>query len=121
MSNIRLHSKYGLNPTMPLCILCGEEKGEIALLGASYKEEAPKKMVLDVVPCDKCKEKYLSQGVLLIEAIKEYNAKNQEMNVPTGRLVVLRFVAFKKLFNAKVPKQKIVFVEKGLLDKLEIK
>lgn len=33
MSSIKLSSKHGVNPTIPVCFFCGEEKNEIALLG----------------------------------------------------------------------------------------
>lgn len=61
---IKLSEKYGVNPTIPVCFWCGESKNEIALLGrlgdARKGEdiEAPKNMVLDYEPCDKCKEKF---------------------------------------------------------------
>lgn len=44
MSSVRLHPKYGVNPTIPTCFWCGKDKNEIALLGAAYKEEAPMHM-----------------------------------------------------------------------------
>ena len=46
MSNqIRLHKQFGLNPTLSTCFYCGQETGEIALLGASYDGEAPMNLV----------------------------------------------------------------------------
>jgi hypothetical protein len=57
MSRIILHPKYGVNPTIPICIYCGKEKNEVALLGAAYKEEAPMYMIIDHEPCDSCKKK----------------------------------------------------------------
>ena len=35
MSNagIKLSPKHGLNPTIPVCFWCGEERNEVALLG----------------------------------------------------------------------------------------
>ena len=32
-NDILLSPKYGVNPTMPVCFWCGEDRGEIALLG----------------------------------------------------------------------------------------
>lgn len=37
---IVLHPEYGLNPSIELCIVCGEEMG-IALLGNNIKGQAP--------------------------------------------------------------------------------
>lgn len=65
-NSIRLSPKYGVNPTMPLCFFCGQPTGEIALLGMLKKDvEAPKYMLLNYEPCDKCKEAR-KQGVTRI-------------------------------------------------------
>lgn len=63
MSGLRVSTKFGVNPTLGLCRFCGEETGEIGLLGANYKEhglpaQAPKHMVISNEPCDKCKERF---------------------------------------------------------------
>ena len=55
MSNagIKLSPKHGLNPTIPVCFWCGEERNEVALLGHSgdgrkHEDfEAPRHMVID--------------------------------------------------------------------------
>lgn len=75
---IELSPKHGLNPTIPVCFFCGEDKNEIALMGRVRERdtktgkakrgsdvEMPMKMVLDYEPCEKCREKF-SAGVLLI-------------------------------------------------------
>ena len=78
-----LHKEHGLNPTMPVCIYCGEDKGEIVLLGNAYKGEAPMKMIIDNEPCDTCREKMDSgewkgflgecehNGLIKTEALKD--------------------------------------------------
>ena len=38
--SLRLHPNHGLNPTIPLCFLCGKEKNEVVLLGSSYKKDS---------------------------------------------------------------------------------
>lgn len=122
MSNgsVRLHPEYGLNPTLPVCIICGEEKGEIALLGNAYKGEAPKHMLVDIEPCDKCRKKYLSKGVLLVEVKREWNdSRAKHEDIPTGRVTVIRDGAFEKVFNQKFPKGKVVKVEVGILERLQ--
>ena len=50
-NNIRLHKKYGLNPTLSTCFYCGKETGEIALLGAAYDGEAPMHLCTSLEPC----------------------------------------------------------------------
>jgi hypothetical protein len=63
--NLRLHNKYGVNPTVFSCFVCGKDVG-VALLGAGYHGEAPRHIgALDDKPCDECK-KFMSQGVILI-------------------------------------------------------
>lgn len=95
--SIKLSEKYGVNPTIPVCFFCGEPKNEIALLGKitgkhTHDEvEAPKNLVLDYEPCDKCKEHW-SKGVAIIEVTKNdlgrpYIAQDAQ---PTGRIVVVK-------------------------------
>lgn len=83
--SIRLHNKYGVNPTLAVCFYCGEETGEIALLGAAYNGEAPMHMCVSVEPCKKCKEKY-KDYVLLVEAKNDEKGKPQ----PTGRWLAIK-------------------------------
>lgn len=95
--SIKVSKKYGVNPTIPVCFFCGEEKNEIALLGKitnkQTKEEieAPMKMVLDYEPCDKCKEAW-SKGVAIIEVTqKDLGRPDIAPNAqPTGRVAVLK-------------------------------
>lgn len=115
---VRIHEKYGLNPTMPICIICRKEKGEIALLGASYKEQAPMKMLLDIEPCQDCRKKYLSNGVLLVEVEVEYRT-GKEHKIPTGNIVVIKTEAFSRIFEDPIPSKNICMVEVGVLQKLQ--
>ena len=117
---IKLHKDFGLNPTISKCILCQKEKNEIALLGSSYKEQAPMYMVTSIEPCKECKEKYLKHGVMLVEAeIKPHGYVQQKFDyVPNGNISVIKDNAFKKLFNQEIPNGKICFVEIGLLTKI---
>lgn len=63
--SIKFHPKYGLNPTIPICFYCGKDKDEIVALGASYKDEAPARMLLNLEPCDKCKERFKNRTLLV--------------------------------------------------------
>lgn len=100
MSNsIKLSPKHGVNPTIPVCFFCGEEKNEIALLGRigdgrKHEDfEAPRHMVLDYEPCDKCKEQW-SKGVAIIEVtqtpLSDGRPPIQKDLYPTGRHVVIK-------------------------------
>lgn len=95
--NIKLHKEYGLNPTMCTCFYCGEETGEIALLGAAYEGEAPSHMCTSLEPCDKCKEKY-KDYVLIVEV------GSRENETPTGRYFAIK----KELVN--VPNKGIMLM-----------
>ena len=109
--SIRLNKKYGLNPTMPICLYCGKSKNEIILLGASYKEEAPHSMVVDYRPCEEC-EKKMKSYVALLEA--------NEDKKPTGNIVWIKRTAWKKMFN--IPKPKTIgFIDNEAYRKLSEK
>ena len=92
---IRLHKEFGLNPTMPICFVCGEEKGEIALLGASYKENAPMHMLIDKEPCDKCKG-HMKQGIILI-SVKDGSSGDNPYR--TGGWCVVKKEAMLNIIN----------------------
>lgn len=99
MSNsIKLSPKHGLNPCIPVCFFCGQDKNEIALLGQIGDRrkgediKAPMKAVLDYVPCEECQKKF-AEGVLLIEVTNspEYIGMPIAENAyPTGRYVVVK-------------------------------
>lgn len=93
MKNIKISPKHGLNPLIPKCFFCGEEKNEIAILGKIDRKdsEAPRSAIIDYVPCEACQKKFES-GILLIEVSEEPVAKNQMEIVkgayPTGKWVL---------------------------------
>lgn len=106
--SIKLSPKHGLNPCIPVCFFCGEEKKEIALFGhigdkrKGEDYEAPMKAVLDFEPCEKCREQF-SRGVLLIEVTTtpEYIGMPIAENAyPTGRYVVVKPEALNGDFKA---------------------
>lgn len=99
MSSVKLHTNYGLNPTIPQCFWCGKDRNEVALLGASYKGEAPMHMIIDYEPCDTCRE-MMSSGIAFIEATEALGAEDRKKSLhgflPTGRWVVVRREAVEK-------------------------
>lgn len=101
--SIRLSKKHGLNPTIPICFFCKEHKNEIVLMGELKDDiEAPKNLLLDYEPCDKCKEKFKG-GVLIIEATQYPNVENQSPiqkdAYPTGRYTLVKPEALKEPYN----------------------
>lgn len=92
--NIKLSPKHGVNPSMQLCFYCEKCKG-IALMGKINKEdpEAPRECVMDLEPCDKCKEKY-KDATLVVEVTIEGIDPNRDFK-PTGRYVAVKKEAIK--------------------------
>ena len=63
---ITLSKEHGVNPCIPVCFWCGEDRNEIVLLGKLPGDaEAPMKAILDFEPCEKCKS-FMDQGITLI-------------------------------------------------------
>lgn len=87
MTSIPLHPQYGVNPAIPVCFYCGEEKNEILLLGNNYKEEAPRRAVWNQEPCDQCRD-YMKQGIILL-GVDETKSKNMNNPYRTGQFVVV--------------------------------
>jgi hypothetical protein len=114
VNRITLHPKYGLNPTISQCLICGKDLNEIALLGNHYKEQAPMHMVTSIIPCDECREKYLSVGVLLLKAYEDGYGKP----VVDGDCFVITDEAFKKLFTCEIPVKKIAYLEEAVFNKI---
>lgn len=107
---IKLHKEHGLNPTIAVCILCGEDKGDIVLLGSAYKEKAPMRMLVDAIPCEDCRKKYLETGVMLVEATQD--------GAITGKVTVILDEAFKSIFQAEIPSGKIAVISEEAMDDL---
>lgn len=112
MSNsIKLSEKYGVNPTMAVCWWCGEERGDIALLGElPNDEEAPKRTIVDLEPCDSCREKH-QQGIVLVES------KSSAIKDGTGRWLVIKPEVLDKILEdpeliANIIEQGIALVSK---------
>jgi hypothetical protein len=108
---IRVSEKHGVNSSMDCCIICGEPK-QIILFGKLKGDaEAPRKVTLSIEPCDACKEKYLKEGVMLVEA--------NEQRQPTGSIVVIKTEAFTRMFNVEVPNQHIAFVDHTVITMIQ--
>jgi hypothetical protein len=107
---MRLHKTYGLNPTLSICITCGEETGEIVLLGGAYKEEAPMKMVTSIEPCKTCQEKFKG-FVLLVCTDSNRN--------PLGPTAYIKESAFTQIFDKTLPPKGIAMIEQEAFTKLK--
>ena len=90
--------------TLEVCPICREDTGTI-LLDKRMRDRFEMHTINPTNPCDKCREKYLKEGVLLI-------------NPETCSLVILKNEAFKRMFNTVIPKGKICFAEEGIIQGL---
>lgn len=103
MSNsINISPQHGVNPTIPVCFFCGEDKNEVVLLGKlKGDKKAPMHMCLDYEPCDKCKELF-AQGILLMGVTQHPSDDRpsiQEGLYPTGRYIVVQPAFIARMFD----------------------
>jgi hypothetical protein len=92
--DIKLHHEHGLNPTLCMCFWCGQDRGDIALLGASIKGQAPTRAVIDYQPCDRCEQVH-AKGVVFVELVDDPPTPRPPIGTrsggpmyPTGRWVL---------------------------------
>ncbi len=112
--DIRLHKKYGLNVTIPVCFICGKDKNEVAMLGAAYKEEAPMRMMLDRSPCQEC-EGLMEQGIILISV---RDGESSDNPYRTGGWVVVRDTV--EWLSDEEKKMRVVFVPDKAWDGMKL-
>jgi hypothetical protein len=104
---IHLHPKYGLNPTTTRCFFCNETK-DVRLIGAAVKPFKEAGLcssdgemnhdigVVDMEPCDKCKE-YMKQGIIMVsirDGDEEFNMQNPYR---TGGWIVIKEEAVERM------------------------
>jgi len=93
MADLRISQKHGVNPMIPICFFCNEERNEVALLGyLPGDKQAPMHGVIDYEPCHGCQIQ-MEQGVTLIEVNDYPNHEHQppmgDRYYPTGRWLVM--------------------------------
>lgn len=122
MSNsIKLSPNHGVNPCIPICFWCGEEKSEVAMLGKIDKQDsaAPMKAVLNYEPCDKCKELF-SAGIHVIGVTEQRpvegmfpisKTENGADLFPTGAM----FVATEDWVNRMFDKPEMAHMKENVL------
>jgi hypothetical protein len=62
---IRLSEKHGVNPALEQCFVCGEARGVVLFGRLPNDKEAPRQVVMDRSPCEKCLG-LMQKGVILI-------------------------------------------------------
>lgn len=124
--SIRISPKHGVNPCIPICAFCGQEKNEIVFMGKLKDDaEAPMHAVLDYQPCDDCLSKW-ALGVPLVRVTSKEPAKgavtlteNDGIKLyPTGQYTVVTPEAAKRLFNLDMPIGKPALMDEEPFDML---
>lgn len=99
--SIALDPVHGLAPVMCVCAVCGEENGEIALLGSGVRKLTDHKgkritddSVLSTIRlrgnlCDRCQSAIDDGGVLLWEAVKDPTNPEKGTLVEDGSCVII--------------------------------
>ena len=112
MSSIVLSREHGLNPTIPKCWFCGEDKNEILLPGVKGDRIARKLgysdgqmpihgLVFDKHPCDKCQQ-WMQQGIILI-SVDERKSIDAQNPYRTGKFCVIKDDAMRRLLDVDIP------------------
>lgn len=127
--NLRLSKKYGVNPSVGICFWCGEGK-EVILFGANRGKEAPREVLVNYEPCDKCKNG-MSKGITAIEA-QETPLQDGQQPIqetpngptlwPTGRWFVLTEEAIIRMVQEpmaeQILKKRKMFMDKDTVEML---
>lgn len=105
--SLRLSKKYGVNPSILVCPVCGKDIG-VALLGANGGKEAPRK-VTSMDLCNDCKQ-IVKEGNTFILSAKQ----TSEGIKPTGAYTIVP----NKYLNVPIPPKGIYFMEEFKFNKL---
>ena len=111
---ITLSKKHGLNPAIPKCFYCGQDKNEIILAGKMKgDQQAPQGMIWDEQPCDKCME-FMKEGVILI-SVNEQLTTDVKNPYRTGGFAVVREEMIRRLVQPQqlakqIIKRRVAFI-----------
>ena len=116
---IRLSDKHGVNPSVGLCFYCRKSMDVVLFGHLPEDQEAPQECIHTMEPCDECKER-MKIGVFFIEVRPGKELGEQE---PTGRLVVLKDEAVKRLIASpelleQTPKRRVCYMEPATFEKV---
>lgn len=95
---------------MSVCPICGEETGVVlstAIENGELKKVFNRKYYVDpTIVCPTCREKYLTNGIMLI-------------NPQSGNLAVIKLSAYERIFpNQVITDDHIVFADEPLIEML---
>lgn len=83
---IRLSPKHGLNPAIPKCFFCMQDKNEVVIPGLLRGDvEAPRNAVWNMQPCDECAG-LMKAGIILV-SVRDGESGNNPYR--TGKFAVV--------------------------------
>ena len=111
-AGIRLSPKHGVNPSLGVCYICGEDDGTVVLPGRLPDDaEAPRRAVWSRAPCPTCRA-YMQDGVVFLSVRDGEHGVNP---FRTGQYAVVRDEAVQRLIReplqTEVLKTRVCFVE----------
>lgn len=123
-NSIKLSPTHGVNPCIPVCVFCGQEKNELVLLGKLKGDaKAPMSAIVDYEPCEECKSRWALGipliRVSLIPSVKDMpplTEKEGEKIYPTGQYAVITTDAAKRIFRYEAPAGSPLFLEDRAFD-----
>lgn len=125
--SIQISPKHGVNPCVPICVFCGKEKNELALLGRLKGDaKAPMSAVIDYEPCDECQANW-QLGIPLICVTEKAPAKGAvplsksqdgKNLYPTAKYLVAKKEAVSRMFSVERENGQPLMIDEALFDKL---
>lgn len=108
---ITISEKHGLNPSLEVCFICGEDTGSILLFGKQKGDKkAPERCVSGNI-CDKCKKAINDGYVALIEARMTGNGPER-----LGRYV---FIKREAINREAIGNNNIAYCDTRTMDEIE--
>ena len=131
MPSIKLSPKHGVNPSLRKCFFCGEQTGELLLMGRLKGDaEAPHEAIVDYQPCEKCQKKWEELDARVLIGVTEYeNVKDQPPITkepvdlyPTGSYVCVTEEAVNRWLEPETAKavneRKMAFMDSRFIDNI---
>lgn len=111
---VRVSEKYGINPSVDTCFICGKETS-VVLFGTSYKDEngktseSPRRVCTGDI-CDNCKQ-IIDEGGIFFIAVKDGETGNNPYR--TGQIGALKEEVVQRVFPD-FPYKKINYIEESV-------
>lgn len=118
MAGIRISEKYGANPSLDTCFICGKETSVI-LFGTAYKDEngktaeAPSRVCTGQV-CEDC-QKVMDKGGIFFIAVKDGETGDNPCR--TGQITAIKEEAAARIFPH-FPYRRINYIEESAFNQI---